>query len=331
MRDGSAPRRKGYTSALPATMRAAAVDRLGDPKVLTLHSLPVPTPAASEVLIRLDTAGVGIWDIQMREAGTDHGRMHFPFVLGTDGAGTIAAVGPRIRRFKLGERVYAYSYETAGFYAEYVAVAATHVAPIPKGFDLLHAGAMPTIGLTALQGIDDALGVKKDESLLIHGAAGGVGSLALQFAKWRGARVLATALDKDGIAFVRRLGADDAVDTRREDVAAAASRFAPNGVDGILALAGGEALENCLNCLRKGGQLAYPNGIEPEPAKRRGIKFVPYDGIAGPREFERLSRAAQATKLKVEIAATYPLVQARKAQERVAAGHVLGKVVLRLQ
>jgi NADPH:quinone reductase-like Zn-dependent oxidoreductase len=314
-------------------MRAAAIDQFGGPEVLSIHTLPEPVPDTNEVLIALDTAGVGVWDADMRAGWYPGGPPRFPLVLGTDGAGTVAAVGSRIRRLRVGDRVYSCSFANpkGGFYAEYVAVLAEKVAPIPQGLDLEHAGAIPTTGLTALQGIDDALHVKKGEAVVIHGAAGGVGTLAVQFAKLRGARVLGTASGEDGLALVRRLGADTAADGHHEDVAAAARRFAPDGVDAVLALAGGDALEHLLEAVRPGGRLAYPNGVEPEPRKRGGIEVTAYDAVAGVREFERLGRAVEEAKLQVPVAAAYPLAEAAKAHERLAAGHVLGKLVLRIR
>jgi len=129
---------------------------------------------------------------------------------------------------------------------------------------------------------------------------------------------------------VRRLGADEAVDGRHEDVAAAARRFAPDGVDAVLALAGGDALERVLDALRPGGRVAYPNGVEPEPKERPGIDIVSYGAVAGVREFQRLNRAVEESHLQVPIAAAYPLADTAKAHERLAAGHVLGKIVLRI-
>jgi NADPH:quinone reductase-like Zn-dependent oxidoreductase len=241
-------------------------------------------------------------------------------------------VGSRVRRFKPGDKVYADAFynKKGGFYAEYVAVSAENVGHAPATLSLKEAGAIPITGLTALQGIDDALQLKRGESVIIHGASGGVGSLAIQFAKFRKGRVLATAVGRDGLAFVRRLGADDAVDGKTGDIVAAAQRFAPAGIDAVLGLVGGEGLERCLDTLRKGGRLAYPNGIEPEPKKRRGIKFIPYDGVPGV-QFQRLTKAVDAAKLRVPIAAAFPMEEARKAFERLAAGHVLGKIVLRVR
>ena len=315
-------------------MRAAAIDRPGGPGVLKVQELPIPVPGPGEVLIALEAAGVGGWDADVREGWWPAGRPRYPLVLGTDGSGRIAAVGSRVRRFRAGDPVYAYAFANrkGGLYAEYVAVAAEEVGRVPRGLDFIRAGAVPTTGLTALQGVDDALGISKGETVIVHGASGGVGSLALQFAKWRGARVLATADGKAGIAFVRRLGADEAVDGKRGDVAAAAKRMAPGGVDAVLAFVGGPGLTRCLDALRKkGGRVAWPNGIEPAPRKRKGVRMKSYDAAAGVREFERLARAIEGAKLRVPIAARYPLSRAADAHRRIAKPHVLGKIVLTIR
>jgi NADPH:quinone reductase-like Zn-dependent oxidoreductase len=316
------------------TMHAMAIDRFGGPEVLTMHTLPVPVPNANEVLIAVHTAEVGGWDADMRAGWSPDGKKpRFPLVLGGGGSGTVAAVGSRVRRFRTGEPVYSYAWNNpkGGFYAEYVAVPAGTVAPVPNPLDLGHAGAVPITGLTAIRGIDDTLHVKKDERVIIHGASGGVGVFALQFAKLRGARVLATASGADGVALALELGADAAVDGRHGDIARAAQEFAPDGVDAILALAGGETLERCVDALRKGGRLAYPNGIEPEPKRRRGIKTKPYDATAGREALEHLGRAVEAARLQVPIAAEFVLADAARAHERLAKGHVLGKIVLRVR
>jgi NADPH:quinone reductase-like Zn-dependent oxidoreductase len=314
-------------------MLAAAIDRFGGLDVITIHTLPVPALAPNEVLIALDTAGVGPWDAKIRAGWYPGRKPRFPLVLGTDGAGVVATAGSRVRRLRAGDKVYSYSWfnPKGGFYAQYVAVAADKVARIPKRLDLEHAGAIATTGLTALQGIDDALHVKKGERIIIHGGSGGVGTLAIQFAKLRGARVLATARSMEGLELVRDMGADVAIDARHEDLAEVARSFAPTGVDAVLALAGGDEFENALATLKRDGRVAYPNGIEPEPKKRRGLKFIPYDGIAGVREFQRLNRAVESAKLKIPIAEAFPLAAAAKAHERLDSGPVLGKIVLRIQ
>jgi NADPH:quinone reductase len=323
----------GGAVKLPQTMQAAAIDRAGGPEVITPHTLPVPKPAADEVLIAVNTAGVAIWDVGLRRHPQSIKHSHFPLVLGTDGAGIVAAVGAKVQGFKVGEQVYSYSWDNphGGFYAEYVAVPAERVGHVPEGLSLRQAGAIATTGLTAIQGIDDALHLKSGETLIIHGASGGVGNLALQFAKLRGVKVLATASGEDGLAFVKRLGADAVVDSRHGDMAGAAHQFAPAGVDAVLALAGGDTLERCIDALRPGGHVAFPEGVEPEPKARDGLAIIRYNAIPGAQEFERLNRAIEALKLEVPIAAEFPLAEAAKAQERVEAGHILGKIVLRIR
>jgi len=121
------------------------------------------------------------------------------------------------------------------------------------------------------------------------------------------------------------------VDGKRDGLAAAARRFAPDGLDAVLAFAGGDALRQLAGAIRRGGRLVHPNGVEPAPRKRRGVRVIAYDAVSGPREFQQLDRAVEAAKLKVVIAAAYPLAQARKAHERLAKRHVLGKIVLKIR
>ncbi|HEY8182462.1 MAG TPA: NADP-dependent oxidoreductase [Thermoanaerobaculia bacterium] len=310
-------------------MRAVAIDRFGGPELLVVHELPVPKISAQEVLIAIDTAGVGIWDAHAR-TGEWAERKGFPFILGIDGSGVVVEAGAQVRRLKRGDRVYAYSYDNpkGGFYAEYVAVAASKVARIPRGLEMLPAGAIPCIALTALQGVDDTLKIKSGENVIVHGASGNVGMLALQFAKARGARVFASASGRDGIEFVKRLGADAAVDGKRADIGKAAEEFGP--IDAVLAFVGGKELTRCLDALRKGGRVAYPNGVEPEPRKRKGIRMQSYDATPGVREFERLERAIEESDLQIPIAAGFKLEDARDAHRFIEKGHVLGKVVLRV-
>jgi NADPH:quinone reductase len=318
--------------SIPSTMRAAALDGFGGPEVLTFHELPVPTLDANEILIAVHTAGVGPWDADMRGGWWPEGEPTFPLVLGSDGSGTVVDAGSSVGRIAIGDRVYSYGFANAkgGFYAEYVAVAAENAAHIPYTLSMKEAGGAATVGLTALQGIDNALRVKRDEIVIIHGATGGVGSLAVQFAKLRGARVIATARGAAGLQFARRLGSDDAVDGQDGDIAAAARRFSRNGVDAALATVG-SGLEQVIDAVRKGGRIAFPNGVEQAPKERPGIGIISYDGQSGAREFEALNEAIQQGNVVVPIAAEFPLDQAASAHQRLAAGHVLGKLVLRVQ
>jgi NADPH2:quinone reductase len=317
----------------PASMRAAAIDRFGPPSVITVQPLPVPQPGPRQILIALRAAGVGTWDESVRDGSwRPAGRSKFPRVLGTDGAGVVVAKGARVSRFRIGDRAYAYDSENpnGGFYAEYVAVDERKAARVPGRLDDLQAAAGAVTGLTAHQGIDGVLKVRKGETVLIFGASGAVGTLAVQFAKRHGARVLATASGRRATALVRRLGADAVVDGRSDKVAGRLRELAPEGIDAVLALAGGDELERCLDFLRDGGRIAHPNGIEPEPKARRKFRIRGYDAESGPRQFARLARAIVQAKLSVPLAAVYPLGGAAAAHRRLH-DHVIGRIVLRIR
>ena len=214
-----------------------------------------------------------------------------------------------------------------------MAAPADCVSKLPKGMSLESAGALAASGLTALSGIDVALKIQRGDSLIIHGASGAVGTLAVQIAKLRGARVLATASGEEGVALVRRLGADVAIDGRTGDITAAAREFAPKGVDAVLALAGGPALDKCLDAVRAGGRLAWPNGVEPVPKAPPGINPFAYDALIGDQkdQFVALNRAVEAGHFEVPIAATFDLANAADAHRRVEAGRVPGKVLIRIR
>jgi NADPH:quinone reductase-like Zn-dependent oxidoreductase len=179
-------------TSIPKTMKAVAIDRFGGPEVLRLQSLPVPTPKADEVLIQLDTAGIGVWDPAVRSGEFVPDKHSFPYVIGNDGAGTVVAVGKNVDRPRIGDRVYAYTMR-GGFYAEYVAVPAKDVAPIPPGLKPDEAGALGADGITALCGLEDQLHLRAGEKLMIFGASGGIGHIAVQLAKRLSADVLAVA------------------------------------------------------------------------------------------------------------------------------------------
>jgi NADPH:quinone reductase len=318
---------------LPETMKAAAVDRFGPPSALTLHELPVPRPGPHEVLIAINTAGVGSWDASIRDGSwRKPGRPRFPLVPGVDGAGIVVAKGARVRGLRLGDRVYAYEFgnRQGGFYAEFAAADASHVSRVPGKLDLREAGAAATTALTALQGID-ALRLRARETVLVFGASGAVGTMAVQMAGHRGAHVIATASGRAATGVVRRLGADRIVDARREDAAEQLRKLAPDGLDGVLALAGGDELERCLDFVRPGGRVAYPNGVEPAPDARRSFRVRSYDAIASPRELAKLNRHIARHGLRVPIAATYPLGQAAQAHRRLDRGQVIGRIVLQVR
>lgn len=315
-------------TSIPAEMKAAAIDRYGGPEVLHAETLPVPRPARRQVLVKLDSAGIGVWDPSVRSGEFHLGPERFPMVIGNDGAGEVVGVGDGATRLRVGDRVYAYSF-TGGFYAEYVAVDEDAAAPVPQGLSTEQAGVLGADGVTALRGLEDQLHLSAGQKLMIYGASGGIGHLAVQLAKRIGAKVLAVASGQDGVALARRLGADAVVDGKQDDVAGAARSFAPDGLDAALVLVHGASLESALRTIRKGGRVAHPNGVEPAPKAPAGVQILAYDGNPGRDALDRLNQLIAAGPFQVEIGRAYSLDDAAQAHREIGQHH-LGKLALRI-
>ncbi|GAB3950573.1 NADP-dependent oxidoreductase [Micromonospora vulcania] len=244
--------------------------------------------------------------------------------------GTVAAVGNQVSNVAVGDLVYvsAANHPKGGFYAEYAATKAKYVAKLPDGVSVEHAGAMPTDALTALAGLD-ALGLPAGAWLLIFGASGGQGHLAVQLAKRQGLNVIAVASGADGVALVTRLGADVSLDGHGDivELLALIRDAAPTGVNGILAMAGGETLDRLSEALSNDGAVAFAHGVQPEPKKRPGVTVRAYDGEANPRQTQRLNELIEAGPFVVHIAETFPLGKVTEAHRRLQTSY-LGKLLL---
>jgi NADPH2:quinone reductase len=323
------------SQAKAQTMQAVALDKFGGPEALKIQNLPIPQIGAQEVLIRVEAAGVGAWDPFERE-----GRFveimgvkpTFPYVLGTDGAGTIAAVGKDINRFKEGDRVYAAELANpkGGFYAQYAAVKADNASLIPGDLTIEQAAVLPSDGLTALTGLERVLRLRSGESLMVFGANGGIGHLAIQLAKRLGANVFAVASGDDGVQLAKKLGADSAVDGHSDNVQNAAKEFAPNGIDAALVTAGGDRTVRALSAIRKGGRIAYPHGVMPEPTAPDGVAIEAYDGENTPALIKRLNELIDSGPFEVHVDRTFRLEEASKAHKALTEHH-LGKIALRIE
>ena len=316
------------------TMRAVAIDEFGGLEKMKPRQLAVPEIDANEILVHVETAGVGAWDPFEREGGfaKEFGvEAAFPYVLGSDGAGTVEAVGDQVHNLKRGDRVYGVNLMSpkGGFYAEYTAVKADNAAMIPRALSTREAGVLAVDGVTALNGLDKTLQVKPGESVAIVGASGGIGHLAVQLAKRMKARVFAIASGKDGVEFVKRLGADKVIDGRREDILKAAREFAPQGLDAALITTGGKPAEQTIAALKKGGRAAYPNGVDPVPNAREGVKLTSYNGEPNPPAFAKLNELIDGGPFEVHIARTFKLEDASQAQKALN-DHYLGKLALTL-
>jgi NADPH:quinone reductase-like Zn-dependent oxidoreductase len=316
------------------TMRAIALDKFGGPETLKIQNVPIPEVDANEVLIHVEAAGVGAWDPMEREGGFVEimgMQPKFPYVLGTEGAGTIAALGHDVTQFKEGDRVYAAELGNpkGGFYAEYAVVKADNASLIPGDLSMEQAAVLPSDALTALTGLQKVIGLKEGESLLIFGASGGLGHLAIQLAKRLGAKVFAIASGDDGVELARKLGADTAVNGRSDEVLKAAKEFASEGIDAALVTAGGDKTNEALSAIRKGGRVAYPNGVSPEPKAPDGVEIKAYDGEGDRDLIEKLNDLINAGPFVVHVDQTFALQDAAKAHQALSEHH-LGKIALHI-
>ncbi|WP_010531153.1 quinone oxidoreductase family protein [Lentibacillus jeotgali] len=315
-------------------MNAEVLEKFGGPDEFVLKNILVPDIGPSDVLIRVDYAGVGEWDIFEREGG--YAEMlgiepKFPYVLGSEGAGSVVAFGEKVSRFNVGDKVYAPGFlnPKGGFYAEYVALDSKYVFCIPDSLTLSESSVISGVGLTALRGIEDILELKQDETIMIFGASGGIGHLAVQLAKNMGARVFAVASGDDGVTMVKNLGIDDVVNGRKDDILSAASSFAPDGLDTALLTAGGEFAQKAIQCIRSDGRIAYPNGIYPEPKVPFGIRAIGYNGDPDHEIMRRLNNYIKLGNLTAHIYQTFLLKDACDAHLALN-NHYLGKLCLKV-
>ena len=315
-------------------MKAIAIDGFGGPDMLQLLELPEPKPEPDEVLIKLAYASVNPVDWKI-VAGRLQSRFphHFPLVPGWDAAGTIAGMGAKAAGFSLDDEVYAYCRKPViqwGTYAEYVTVPAANVAPKPKRMSFAQAATIPLVGLTAWESLFDAAGLQSGQTVLIHAGAGGVGSMAIQFAKHAGAKVLTTAGSANH-DYVRSLGADFAIDYKAGSFVDAAREIAPDGVDVVFDTVGGETQAESYKALRKGGVLvsitAPPGAAEVERHGVRGAYvFVSPNG----QHLRRIAELIDAGHIRAPEIQEMPLSRAADAHRLSQEGHVRGKIALRI-
>ena len=315
---------------VPSETQAAAFDHFGGPEVLTLHTLPVPEMADDEIVLRVHTAGVGVWDVAHRTGEFVPEGSTFPMVPGSDASGTVIAAGPAVQDVAVGDEVYAYAWARpkGGMYARYAVTKGAYASVLPEGLSPEQAGALGTDGLTALSGLD-TLALTEGGTLLILGASGGLGHLALQLAKRQGLRVIAVASGPDGVKLVQRLGADLALDghAQSSDLSAKIQDFAQGGVDGLLAATGGDTLSRLFSAVRQGGLIAYPNGVQPPSGVPDGVEAKAYNGATSPEQLHRLNDLIVAGPFEVHIAQRFQLEEASQAHKRLQE-HYLGKLAL---
>jgi len=310
----------------PNTATAVRLTRFGDPQVLEVGSVPIPQAVDDEVLVRVRAASVNPVDAKTRSGEFPPvAEGDLPIVLGRELAGAIEAVGTRAHNMlSHGDRVFAHIGFDRGAQSEFVVVKAVELVAIPEGLGFEEAAGAGLAAMTAWQGLFDHGGLTAGQTVLIQGGAGGVGHLAIQLAKAKGARVVATASAGD-LDFVRELGADEAIDHKAE-------RFEDRvrEVDVVLDLVGGETGERSLDVLRPGGILV--STLQPpaeDLAREKGVRVAPR-WLAEPNaaQLGEIADLIAAGKVRVVVSETYPLAEVAAAHRRLEEGGVRGKVVL---
>ncbi|MDX2356094.1 NADP-dependent oxidoreductase [Dietzia sp. PP-33] len=309
-----------------ATMRAVTQQSLGEPDVLVVADHPRPEPRTNEILVRVRAASVNPTDWKHRENGGFLGQP--PFVLGWDLSGVVEAVGIGVARFAPGDEVFGMlSYPFGhGAHADYVAAPAAWFAPKPASLDHVQAAALPLVSLTAWQALVEYADIQPGQRVLIHAAAGGVGHVAVQIAKARGAYVIGTA-SAGKHDFLRELGVDEPIDYREVDFAEAV-----RDVDAVLDTIGGETSTRSLRTLRTGGIVVsiLPVGSDDffREAEELGVRAVRMLVDASRHDLVAVTELVERGELRASIAEVFPLEQAAEAHRRGETGRTTGKMVL---
>ena len=308
-------------------MKAIVIHEYGGPEVLKYEDVPRPEPKEDQILVRVIAAGVNPVD----EAGRAERSAKFfgitlPFTPGYDIAGIVEKTGGKITKFKTGDSVYAYlSLTKGGGYAEYAAASEAEAAAKPKSISFVEAAGVPVVALTAWQALIDTAKLSAGQTVLIHGGSGGVGTFAIQIAKARGAKVIATASTANQ-DFLKQLGADLAIDytkTKFEDVA--------KNVDVVLDSVGKDTLARSYGVVKKGGFIVtLVARIDQAELDKHGIRGASLGVEPDSNELTEIGKLIDEKKIKMIVSQAFPLSEAIKAQEQIATGHTRGKIVLKV-
>ena len=304
-------------------MRAVRVPRFGGPDVVEVQDVPMPSPGADEVLVRVEAAGVAPWDVIIRE-GRSEVSGHAPLTLGSDLAGVVERVGGAVKDFRAGDAVYGVTNpEFVGAQAEYAVCHTGMIAPRPRGLDALLAASAPVVAVTAEQMLFEYGDLKRGQSVLIVGAAGNVGAYAVQMAIAAGISVVAVARKKDE-QVLRELGVSVIADSEAPDF----GRGLPK-VDAILDLVGGEILQKSVAALKEGGKLI---SVVSGEGSFNGVKPVFFYAEVTTARLRKITEMFEEGKIRAKVGSVVPLEEARRAYEMLAgAPHERGKIMLRVR
>jgi len=306
-------------------MKAVIVREYGGPEVLKLEDVARPEPKENEVLVRVIAAGVNPIDALLREGtyAKEFGT-RLPLVPGCDIAGVVEKAGKKISKLKVGDAVYGYV-RGGGGYAEYAVATEEEVSPKPKSLSFVAAAAAPLAALTAWQALVDAAKLRAEQTVLIHGGSGGVGTMAIQIAKARGAHVVATASTPNQ-DLLKELGADVAIDyskTNFEDVA--------RNVDVVLDSVGKDTLARSYGVVKKGGFIAtLVSRLDQAELDKHGIRGASISVKPNAKELAEITKLIEAKQVKPVVTRMIALADAVNAQQQIATHHTRGKIVLRI-
>ena len=309
------------------TMKAIVVHNYGGPEVLKYEDAQRPEPKDDQILVRVIAAGVNPVDGMIRSGMfAKYEKAAFPMIPGADIAGVVEKAGSKITKLKVGDPVYAYvSLKNGGGYAEYAVATEGEAEPKPKSLTYVEAAAVPVVALTAWQALIDTAKLSAGQTVLIHGGSGGVGTFAIQIAKARGAKVIATASTPNQ-DLLKQLGADVAIDYTKqkfEDVA--------RGVDVVLDSVGKGTLARSYGVVKKGGFIVtLVARIDQAELDKYAIRGASLSVNPDSNELREIGKLIDEKKIKVIVSQTFPLSEAMKAQEQVATGHTRGKIVLKV-
>lgn len=306
-------------------MKAVVIHEYGDENVLKIEEVEKPKPKADEVLIKIKIASVNPVDWKIRDGLGEMFGIKLPAILGCEASGTVEEIGADVKNLKKGDEVFSYFGTYEGGYAEYVAVKETAVEKKPENIDFENAAAIPVGALTAWQAIFDHGKLEDGQKILIHAASGGVGSMAVQLAKWKGAYVYATASGKNE-QFIKDLGADEFIDyktTKFEDVV--------KDVDVVFDTVGGDTQERSFQVLKKGGALiTVVHPPSEESAKKFEVRAEMIGVAPNAEELSKITELAENGKLKTHIETVLPFPEIVEAHKLSKTGHARGKIVLQV-
>ena len=309
------------------TMKAVRMHEYGDPEVLKYEDAPRPEPASGEVLVRVYAAAVNPVDWKVR-AGYTKGFLNYtlPLIPGWDLSGVVESVGAGVVDWKAGDEVYSRpDISRNGAYAEYIAVKGSELGRKPRSLDHVNSAAIPLAALTAWQALFDAAGLSAGQRVLVHAAAGGVGTFAVQLARWKGAYVIGTASERNH-AFLRELGADETIDYTKTPF-----ETAVRDVDVVLDTMAGETRQRSWQVLKKGGILVSILGApSAEDAARHGVRQAGVFVQPNRAQLEEMAGLVDSGKLRPIVEEVLPLQEAARAHEKNQTLHTRGKLVLRV-